>query len=350
MDISNTSGNSRPQFYVGDSKSFTKCASMGKVQHASSSCFCAVATDSDASSTSKDSYTSLIRHCSSHHQCRNDSYTPLSIPDSRRSIFDKYYKLRKLFYILCVFNVFLVLVAGSTMGYLLYRTVGTEDRLRDILSTKDNKEVESTLPDSEKQTATHQNTHHLNCTIIKNRRDSSIKLIGNCSLEDLANKAEKILRKNEYVIHLINGVPDSKSTNGDHQIINWQKDTYQSVRYSDRTHSIIAPVTGYYFVYNRMVFSWKPHSSRAHGSRDITDVEIKHSFQRKQLGYPSSVLIHSSSLNCSNNAFVHSSYLQRTIHLTAGDEIRVVVSFSGRAQLDTNPKYIKENNFGMFKI
>lgn len=58
--------------------------------------------------------------------------------------------------------------------------------------------------------------------------------------------------------------------------------------------------------------------------------------------------VQSASIQCTNQASVHSSFLQRVVYLNQGEELRVKMSDTGKIQYDE--RYKHENFFGVFKL
>lgn len=143
-------------------------------------------------------------------------------------------------------------------------------------------------------------------------------------------------------------------TDGSHCFLkDWVKDKDSSspqnggLKFSKERGVIIIPSNGYYYVYSRITFKYNPSIPIEHVMA-LKLKDTKHIIEKGKGLSNRYTTVQSASIQCTNKASVHSSFLQRVVYLNQGEELRVKMSDTGKIQYDE--RYKNENFFGVFKL
>lgn len=275
-------------------------------------------------------------------------------------LYKSYTKLKIYFCVLCVVNVIIILLVCGFFAVFFVR-LSDNDTILDNFRSKSSPKVGDNVPAPGKTAALSAITElptvqeaKIRCSVLTYKLNATqYDTDEMCSLEDMVDSIAKYLKPREYndVLHLTDGSPQS---DGSHCFLkDWVKDKDSSspqnsgLKFSKERGAIIIPSNGYYYVYSRITFKYNPSIPIEHVMA-LKLKDTKHIIEKGKGLSNRYTTVQSASIQCTNKASVHSSFLQRVVYLNQGEELRVKMSDTGKIQYDE--RYKHENFFGVFKL
>lgn len=286
---------------------------------------------------------------------------PCSNQQKLEDLYKSYTKLKIYFCVLCIVNVIIILLVCGFFAVFFIR-LSDNDTILNNFRSKSSPKVEDNVPAAPGKTAALSAITELptvqeakiKCSVLTYKLNATqFDTDAMCSLEDMVDSIAKYLKPREYndVLHLTDGVPQ---LDGSHCFLkDWVKDKDSSspesggLKFSKERGAIIIPSNGYYYVYSRITFKYDPSIPDEHAMA-LSLKDTKHIIEKGKGLSDRYSTVQSASIQCTNTASIHNSFLQRVVYLNQGEELRVKMSDTGKIQYDE--KYKHENFFGVFKL